>query len=167
MIAVYSIKNIVTGQSYIGSTKNYKNRLKGHLSLLRRGVHHCRWLQNSWTKHGEASFMLTPCFNYTDYAEALQVEDDIIKEFFGTSIFNSKNTAIGVIGNTDPKSEQTKEKMAAQAVNSWANSDIRERRQQAMRGTRQVLECPHCHVLGGGGNMKRYHFENCKASHKH
>jgi hypothetical protein len=23
-------------------------------------------------------------------------------------------------------------------------------------------ECPHCGKIGGGGNMKRYHFENCK-----
>jgi hypothetical protein len=24
-------------------------------------------------------------------------------------------------------------------------------------------ECPHCGLIGGGGNMKRYHFENCKS----
>lgn len=22
--------------------------------------------------------------------------------------------------------------------------------------------CPHCGVQGGGGNMKRFHFDNCK-----
>jgi len=22
--------------------------------------------------------------------------------------------------------------------------------------------CPHCNKKGGGGNMKRYHFNNCK-----
>ena len=26
----------------------------------------------------------------------------------------------------------------------------------------QKVECPHCNSLGGIGNMKRYHFENCK-----
>lgn len=24
-------------------------------------------------------------------------------------------------------------------------------------------ECPHCGLIGGGGNMKRYHFDNCKS----
>ena len=27
-------------------------------------------------------------------------------------------------------------------------------------------ECPHCGVIGGGGNMKRYHFDNCKSLKK-
>jgi hypothetical protein len=28
--------------------------------------------------------------------------------------------------------------------------------------TRAIKECPHCKVKGGGSNMKRYHFDNCK-----
>ena len=27
---------------------------------------------------------------------------------------------------------------------------------------RPVKECPHCKIKGGGSNMKRYHFDNCK-----
>jgi hypothetical protein len=26
--------------------------------------------------------------------------------------------------------------------------------------------CPHCGKKGGGGNMVRYHFENCKLKNK-
>jgi hypothetical protein len=26
-----------------------------------------------------------------------------------------------------------------------------------------TLECPHCSKVGGAGNMKRYHFDNCSA----
>ena len=165
MIAVYSIKNIVTGQSYVGSTKNYKNRKKTHLSLLRRGIHHCNWLQNSWNKYGESSFNIIPCFNYVDYEEALLIEDEIIQEFHGSSIFNSKKGATGVVGCNRPKSEQTKEKMSLKAIDGWANKDIRDRRALAMKGKREIIKCPHCNILGGGGNMKRYHFDNCK--HKH
>jgi hypothetical protein len=29
----------------------------------------------------------------------------------------------------------------------------------------QILTCPYCTHEGGGGNMKRYHFENCKHRH--
>jgi len=166
MIAVYSIKNIVTGQSYVGSTNNYKNRKKAHLSLLRRGIHHCNWLQHSWNKYGESSFILIPCFNYTDYAEALLVEDEVIQEFYGNGIFNSKSEAIGVVGCHEPKSEQTKEKMSLKAIDGWANEDIRNRRASAMKGKREIVKCPHCKTLGGGGNMKRYHFENCNSKHQ-
>ena len=27
-------------------------------------------------------------------------------------------------------------------------------------------QCPHCGLIGGGGNMKRYHFDNCKSLQK-
>ena len=26
----------------------------------------------------------------------------------------------------------------------------------------QKIECPHCNLIGGIPNMKRYHFESCK-----
>jgi len=31
-----------------------------------------------------------------------------------------------------------------------------------MRGPRQKKTCPHCGFVGAGGNMGRYHFDNCK-----
>lgn len=33
----------------------------------------------------------------------------------------------------------------------------------AMRGLKRTIStCPHCGKTGGGGNMRRYHFDNCK-----
>jgi hypothetical protein len=31
-----------------------------------------------------------------------------------------------------------------------------------MRGPREKKTCPHCGFIGAGGNMGRYHFDNCK-----
>lgn len=31
-----------------------------------------------------------------------------------------------------------------------------------MRGPRKKKTCPHCGTVGAGGNMGRYHFDNCK-----
>ena len=31
-----------------------------------------------------------------------------------------------------------------------------------MRKPKRRMTCPHCGVEGGGGNMIRYHFDNCK-----
>jgi hypothetical protein len=33
---------------------------------------------------------------------------------------------------------------------------------EKMRKPKSKVKCPHCELLGGISNMKRYHFENCK-----
>ena len=33
---------------------------------------------------------------------------------------------------------------------------------QACKGKREVVTCPKCGTSGGGGNMRRYHFDKCK-----
>jgi group I intron endonuclease len=53
---VYRIVNLRTGRAYVGSSRNLRRRLTGHLSQLRRGAHHATHLQHSWNKHGEDSF---------------------------------------------------------------------------------------------------------------
>lgn len=40
---------------------------------------------------------------------------------------------------------------------------IAERTSAALKGKpRKTIACPHCGKIGGAGNMKRYHFTNCK-----
>ena len=53
---VYQILNLVTGDMYIGSSVNYKERWCRHRKDLRAGRHHSKYLQRSWIKYGEASF---------------------------------------------------------------------------------------------------------------
>ena len=61
------------------------------------------------------------------------------------------------------RSIESKKRYSKVALKRWADPSDREKRMQAMRGKRKVVECPHCGKSGGGGNMKRYHFDNCKA----
>ena len=49
------------------------------------------------------------------------------------------------------------------AKKQWADPEQRAKKMQAMRGKREVLICPHCGLQGGGGNMRRYHFDKCKS----
>lgn len=37
-----------------------------------------------------------------------------------------------------------------------------EKQKEALRKPKKKMTCPHCGLEGGGGNMKRYHFNNCK-----
>lgn len=54
---VYSIKNVVTGKSYVGSSVDMQCRRRVHFRHLRRGTHHSVKLQSSWAKHGEVAFV--------------------------------------------------------------------------------------------------------------
>lgn len=53
---VYTIKNIVNGKIYIGSSSDIKSRIRNHLNLLRKGKHHNVILQRSFNKHKEINF---------------------------------------------------------------------------------------------------------------
>lgn len=54
---IYSITNLVTGKFYIGSAVDIGNRWAVHRLSLRKGRSGCGKLQNTWNKHGEASFV--------------------------------------------------------------------------------------------------------------
>lgn len=54
---IYRILNRKNGKFYIGSTKNYNNRVARHLSDLRTNKHHCLPLQKSFNKYGEKNFI--------------------------------------------------------------------------------------------------------------
>lgn len=49
---VYAIKNMLTGQLYIGSAKSLKDRWKAHRSALRARTHHNRLLQRDFDRYG-------------------------------------------------------------------------------------------------------------------
>jgi group I intron endonuclease len=160
--AVYAIKNIVTGQSYVGSTNSWRHRKAGHLHMLRKGKHHSVWLQRSWNKYGPDAFIFLPCYNVASHQEAIEIESEVIEEFFLNGLYNTKPDAFGFVGCDKPKTDAHKMAISKAITRSWKNPEMVERRKQSMRGKRNVVVCPHCELKGGGGNMKRYHFENCK-----
>jgi len=51
------LKNIVTGQMYVGSSRDVKIRWKNHRTELRGDRHHSHRLQENWNRHGEDSFV--------------------------------------------------------------------------------------------------------------
>lgn len=53
---IYKIQNIITGDIYIGSSKNVRNRLKEHFNNLKNNKHVNRIIQNSFNKYGENNF---------------------------------------------------------------------------------------------------------------
>lgn len=53
---VYCIIHDHSGRRYVGSSIEIEKRLYLHLVLLRKGTHHCPYLQNVWNKYGESQF---------------------------------------------------------------------------------------------------------------
>lgn len=54
---VYCIQNTVNSKCYVGSARVFAIRWYNHRYALRKGRHPNTYLQRSWTKHGEKTFM--------------------------------------------------------------------------------------------------------------
>ncbi len=59
---IYRIRNVVTGDRYIGSAVNLKQRSFNHESYLRRGKHKNAQLQRAYKKYGAESFVFEVLF---------------------------------------------------------------------------------------------------------
>jgi len=57
MMAVYTIKNILDGKMYIGSSIDIERRKRQHLNSLLKNEHHSIHLQRAWNKYGKDNFV--------------------------------------------------------------------------------------------------------------
>lgn len=112
---IYKIVNTVTGNFYIGSSKDIEARWFEHKKRLRRNRHENEYLQNSWNKYGEFVFAFS-ILELCSLDNLLQVEQEYIDTFWDCKVkcFNISTKAGSGPG---PKigtrhSEETKEKQA-------------------------------------------------------
>lgn len=94
---IYKITNITNNKIYIGSTKNFKNRWKSHVNLLKNKKHFNRHLQLSWNKYGERNFKFLIIKKMKDVSEEklLAEEQKYINLLnpFGLNGYNIKEEA--------------------------------------------------------------------------
>lgn len=57
VIGIYRIIDTVENKSYIGKSKDIKTRIRKHQYRLKKGIHHNRYLQRAWDKHGQSEFV--------------------------------------------------------------------------------------------------------------
>lgn len=191
MMGLYAIVNTINNKAYVGSSTNFKRRFKDHLVDLRKNKHHCSYLQNAWNKYGEGSFRFKVLVKVDTHVEAKEIEQAFLDCFYNNNLYNTKNTSVGFSsGESHPSKlsnwhmktvkerlteEERKEKygkckgitrdpapyvLAAQKRIS--DPTFSERLSSACKGKRKIVECPTCGLKGGGGNMRRYHFDKCK-----
>lgn len=68
-----------------------------------------------------------------------------------------------------PFTEQTRDKIRQAKLGSnnpsygkTPSEETKEKLRQANQGKKETFTCPHCGRVGGGGSMKRWHFDNCQ-----
>jgi len=76
---IYKIINLTNNKFYIGSSRNIRQRWSKHRSLLRKGVHENKHLQNAWILYGEQNFEFV-ILEEVDEKMLLSREQDLIDE---------------------------------------------------------------------------------------
>ena len=82
--AVYGIRNKYNGRMYVGSSKNLKNRILRHFSMLRNGTHKNRKIQKDFNRYGEDAFEVVTLSLATSEKSALKFEQIFIDGFDNT-----------------------------------------------------------------------------------
>lgn len=54
---VYRIRNLISGNLYVGKAKSVRYRTNEHRNALRKGIHCNTHLQAAWNKYGEEAFV--------------------------------------------------------------------------------------------------------------
>ena len=189
MIGLYAIVNTVNNKSYVGSSNNIGRRIKEHKNELRRNEHFCKHLQNSWNKHGESLFQFKTIGVCETLENARELEEAFL-ECFIEKLYNSKTKAIGFKPEEHPAKkpnwhmktvrqrltdDERKQKYGGSrgvkrdseayiegAKKRLANPEYVKKLSESCKGKRDLVTCPNCGLVGGGGNMRRYHFDNCR-----
>jgi group I intron endonuclease len=190
MIGLYAIVHKHTNRAYVGSAINLKRRFKEHRTALKQGVHHSAYLQNAWNKYGVDQFEFKLLKPLESLAEARELEQALLDCFYKDTM-NCKPSAIGfpfgdahhakrpdfhmksVMQRLTPEERKQKygkskgttrasEPYILAAKKRLADPEYTKRLSEACKGKRKLVTCPNCGLVGGGGNMKRYHFDRCK-----
>jgi group I intron endonuclease len=92
-ISVYTITHRMTQKFYLGYSKDTEKRFRNHKSLLRRGIHHCTYLQRAWNLSGEESFDFRRFVACESVADAIEKEQEFLDAFYCDGrLYNSVGT---------------------------------------------------------------------------
>ena len=155
-IGLYAVVNKINGKAYIGSSKHVELRLRHHKCYINRGLFlHYQGYSEDAKQYGVDAFDFKVICATDTVEEARELETELLSLWIG-DLYNKAPNANGASGVR--RNRQVYVQGAAKRLEDPA---YRQKLSDACKGKRQVLECPHCGVKGGGGNMRRYHFDKC------
>jgi len=156
MIGVYAIRNVVAGKVYIGSSGNIKKRLICQKSYLKNGNHPATIRSLRGTKQDISQFSFDVVCETENIDQARELEDFLLAEIPQDQLYN---LALDYTGGKVKRINL--ERYRDGAAKRLTDPEFRNKLSQACKGKRQIVTCPKCGVSGGGGNMRRYHFDRC------
>lgn len=119
IIGVYIIKNKITNKFYVGHSVDINNRFRSHKSYLKRGIHHCLYLQRSWNKYGEDNFEFIIIKHCKSEKESIALEQYYIDNF-KPYIYNTGDSAYfggDLLSNNPNKTKIIEKRVATQREN--------------------------------------------------
>jgi len=160
-IGVYVVRNKLNGKAYVGSSKNVELRLRHHKCYIKtsRFLHYQGYAEDA-KKYGVEAFEFRLLIETQTPEEAKKLETEIVRMWL-PELYNKAPSADGATGI-----KRLKEAYVAGAAKRLADPDYCAKLSSACKGKRLVIECPHCGLRGGGGNMRRYHFDKCGSRHE-
>lgn len=104
---IYSIRNVVTDNLYVGSSYNLHKRKLSHFRMLRKGNHHSTHLQRSFLKHGTDNFIFS-------ILEECSIDLLLIREQFYIDTLKPRYNICKIAGNSlgTKRTEETKRKLS-------------------------------------------------------
>lgn len=177
MYTIYRITNKINKKSYIGYTIETppEKRLKRHIRSAKRGSQ--THLHRAMRKDGIENFYFDPLCWGENHWGGLSIAEPLLIELFPHK-YNMTKGGEGSPGRI--VSQKTREAARQRQIGIPRPPHIQEFLRTVCKGVpkspkhRQAISvakmnvknprvgCPHCLVVGDGGNMRRWHFENCK-----
>lgn len=156
-IGVYAVQNRITGKAYIGSSKHVELRLRHHKCYINTGLFlHYQGYAEDAKKYGVNAFEFKLLKETGTAEEAKELETELLMLWDG-DLYNKAPSSNGATGV-----KRNKATYVAAAAKRLSDPEYTKRLSEACKGKREIVECPHCGLKGGGGNMQRYHFNKCK-----
>lgn len=143
MICIYQIRNLENNKIYIGSTKNFNKRKLRHIRDLKKGSHHCIYLQRAYNK----SFLENFIFEILE--ECLETEL-FNKEQFWIDKLNPEYNIGGVGGGDNytnhPDKDKFYERLCKQLQECKRPGPKFKEDNPNWRGGKTFFTCPVCGV---------------------
>lgn len=155
-IGVYAVVNKQNGKAYVGSSTNAELRLGHHRTYIKTGLflHYQGYAEDAKT-YGVDNFDFKIICPTETIEEAKEVETAFLSIWLD-DLYNKAPSADGATGIK--RDRQIYVKAAAKRLQ---DPTYRSKLSAACKGKRAIVTCPHCGLEGGGGNMRRYHFDKC------
>ncbi len=156
-IGLYAIVNKINGKAYIGSSKHIELRLRNHKCYINRGLFlHYQGYSEDAKRYGLDAFDFKVICTTDTIEEARSLETELLS-LWVDDLYNKAPNANGATGV-----RRDRQIYVQGAKKRLADPEYRAKLSEACKGKRTVVMCPHCGLEGGGGNMRRYHFDKCR-----